>query len=68
MKKLIALSLVALGMVNIANAVVNCAGGCNYGTPSNPNWVYITWQCSDGQNCSLNCVNNPPTGGCTSGG
>lgn len=47
-KRRIALSLIALGMVNTANAVVNCFGGCNYGTPSNPNWVYITWQCSDG--------------------
>ena len=68
MKQLIILGLVAFGMVNIAGAVVNCSGGCNMGTQGNPNWVYITWQCADGQVCNTICTGNAPAGGCASQG
>lgn len=64
-KRLIVLFLATLGMANIADAKT-CSGGCNYGTPSNPNWVYITWTCGDNQQCHLYCTTNPPTGGCDS--
>ncbi len=65
MKRQIVLLLAALGMVNVADAKT-CLAGCNYGTPSNPNWVYITWTCMDNQECHLDCTTYPPKGGCVS--
>jgi hypothetical protein len=68
MKKAIALSIITLGILGAVNIAKACSGGCNYGTPSNPNWVYISWDCPSGTDCSLNCVNNPPTGSCVTRG
>jgi len=64
MKRLITITLLALGTVNIADAV-DCSGGCNYGTSGDPDWVYITWCCDTGYHCHIYCNAYPPTGGCT---
>ncbi len=64
MRRLIALCLIALGTINIADAQP-CRGRVNYGTVANPNWSpWITWECPNDQTCEINSSSNPPTGGC----